>query len=181
MKNLNQIKMNVVKRIIKARNEKGFTQSEMAEKLNISQQGYNRIETKNKDIGINQLEAIAKALDVDIKALLFDEKESDCEKENEALRKEISYLKEIKETLHQNLNFYKKTTYDYEVLGNTPALNESEAETEYLRKEVRFLSGLIKDLYGEISTKTLANTKPAKLKSIESVLESLLESIKARY
>lgn len=56
--------------IIKSRKEKGLTQKDMAEKLNISQSMYSRLETGSEEITLSRLQEILSILDVDIYQLL---------------------------------------------------------------------------------------------------------------
>lgn len=58
-------------RIIRKRREAiGLSQQEMAEKLNMSQSTYSRIEAKDEDLTIRQLKLVAKALEVTLADLL---------------------------------------------------------------------------------------------------------------
>jgi transcriptional regulator with XRE-family HTH domain len=59
--------------IRKRREELGFSQQEMAEKLNMSQSTYSRIEAKDEDLTIRQLKLIAEVLNVTLADLLPDE------------------------------------------------------------------------------------------------------------
>ena len=61
-------------RIIRKRREQlGFSQQEMAEKLNMSQSTYSRIEAKDEDLTIRQLKLIAEVLEVTLADLLPDD------------------------------------------------------------------------------------------------------------
>jgi transcriptional regulator with XRE-family HTH domain len=61
-------------RIIRKRREQlGFSQQEMAEKLNMSQSTYSRIEAKDEDLTIRQLKLIADVLNVTLADLLPDD------------------------------------------------------------------------------------------------------------
>jgi len=59
--------------IRKRREELGFSQQEMAEKLNMSQSTYSRIEAKDEDLTVRQLKLIAEVLNVTLADLLPDE------------------------------------------------------------------------------------------------------------
>ncbi len=61
-------------KIIRRRREQlGLSQQEMADKLNMSQSTYSRIEQKDEDITIRQLKSIAEVLEVHLADLLPDE------------------------------------------------------------------------------------------------------------
>ena len=61
--------------IKKLRELRNFTQSYMAEKLNLSLSGYSKIERDGTDISLKRLEQIAEVLETDINTILsFDEK-----------------------------------------------------------------------------------------------------------
>lgn len=59
--------------IRKRREELGLSQQEMADKLNMSQSTYSRIEAKDEDLTIRQLKLIAEVLNVSLADLLPDE------------------------------------------------------------------------------------------------------------
>jgi transcriptional regulator with XRE-family HTH domain len=59
--------------IRKRREELGFSQQEMADKLNMSQSTYSRIEAKDEDLTVRQLKLIAEVLNVTLADLLPDE------------------------------------------------------------------------------------------------------------
>lgn len=61
-------------KLIRRRREKlGLSQQEMAERLNMSQSTYSRIEQKDEDITIRQLKTIAEVLEIQLADLLPDE------------------------------------------------------------------------------------------------------------
>ena len=61
-------------RLIRKRREQlGLSQQEMAERLNMSQSTYSRIEQKDEDITIRQLKTIAEVLEIQLADLLPDE------------------------------------------------------------------------------------------------------------
>ncbi len=61
-------------KIIRRRREQlGLSQQEMADRLNMSQSTYSRIEQKDEDITIRQLKSIAEVLEVQLADLLPDE------------------------------------------------------------------------------------------------------------
>ena len=51
----------------------GLSQQDMAERLNMSQSTYSRIEQKDEDITIRQLKTIAEVLEIQLADLLPDE------------------------------------------------------------------------------------------------------------
>ena len=63
-------------KIKKLRELKNFTQEYMAQSLNLSPNGYGRIERDEVDVTLGRLEEIAKILEIDIfQILTFDEKQ----------------------------------------------------------------------------------------------------------
>lgn len=61
------------KLIRRKREQLGLSQQEMAERLNMSQSTYSRIEQKDEDITIRQLKTIAEVLEIQLADLLPDE------------------------------------------------------------------------------------------------------------
>lgn len=61
------------KLIRRRREQLGLSQQEMAERLNMSQSTYSRIEQKDEDITIRQLKTIAEVLEIQLADLLPDE------------------------------------------------------------------------------------------------------------
>lgn len=61
------------KLIRRRREQLGLSQQEMAERLNMSQSTYSRIEQKDEDITIRQLKSIAEVLEIQLADLLPDE------------------------------------------------------------------------------------------------------------
>jgi transcriptional regulator with XRE-family HTH domain len=70
-----QFKITVMpgKLIRKRREQLSLSQQEMAERLNMSQSTYSRIEQKDEDITIRQLKTIAEVLEIQLADLLPDE------------------------------------------------------------------------------------------------------------
>jgi transcriptional regulator with XRE-family HTH domain len=61
------------KLIRRRREQMGLSQQDMAERLNMSQSTYSRIEQKDEDITIRQLKTIAEVLKIQLADLLPDE------------------------------------------------------------------------------------------------------------
>ena len=61
------------KLIRRRREQLGLSQQEMAERLNMSQSTYSRIEQKDEDMTIRQLKTIAEVLEIQLADLLPDE------------------------------------------------------------------------------------------------------------
>jgi transcriptional regulator with XRE-family HTH domain len=61
------------KLIRRRREQLGLSQQDMAERLNMSQSTYSRIEQKDEDITIRQLKTIAEVLEIQLADLLPDE------------------------------------------------------------------------------------------------------------
>ncbi|WP_159102713.1 helix-turn-helix domain-containing protein [Flectobacillus major] len=87
------------KSIIATREAKGLKQSEVASRMNIDQPNYSRLEKRGKKLTLEQIEGIAKALEVSPNVLLGLEGESVAEKDDkEALLKQNEeYRKRIDE------------------------------------------------------------------------------------
>lgn len=77
---------NVGKKIKFYRNQKGFTQEEMAEKLNISFQSYSKIERNITDVNISRLFQRAKILNVSIKDFFDQKSRTENDADNQYLK-----------------------------------------------------------------------------------------------
>jgi transcriptional regulator with XRE-family HTH domain len=62
--------MKIGENIKKMRELKGYTQEEMASKLNISQNGYSKIEREETDVQFSRLVQISQALEIDLLDLI---------------------------------------------------------------------------------------------------------------
>lgn len=62
--------MKILEKIIIERKNKGFSQTQMAEKIGIDDSGYSRIERGERELTIDRLAKIAEVLEVDIKYLV---------------------------------------------------------------------------------------------------------------
>ena len=60
----------ILEGILHIRKEKGISQKDIAEKLNISQSMYNQLEKGNQNISLERLEEILNALQTDILSIL---------------------------------------------------------------------------------------------------------------
>jgi transcriptional regulator with XRE-family HTH domain len=108
--------MDISKRIKQIREEKGFKQSEIADKIGVEQSNYARFEKRGKKLTIEQLEGIANALEVSVKEILFGGDNIGNESEfirlkyeNELLSKQANTYKTLFEIADKKLNEYKTT------------------------------------------------------------------------
>ena len=69
--------MNISQKIKDIRKSKGLTQRDLAKIMNTGQPNINYLESRDKELTINQIEQISEALGVSVKELLFDEKEEE--------------------------------------------------------------------------------------------------------
>ena len=88
--------MNMSKAIISTRESKGLKQSEVAARMNIDQPNYSRLEKRGKKLTLEQIESIAKALEVSPNVLIGLEVE------------EMSNKNEIDSLLKQNDDYKKR-------------------------------------------------------------------------
>jgi transcriptional regulator with XRE-family HTH domain len=107
-------------KLIQKRNEKGFTQNDLAEYLGISQTQYSRKEKGEIEIKDNELERIAKLLETDVE--------------------------DIKEDEQKNItNYFENSTYNGSMSGNyycnvPEFLLENQREyIEMLKERIAFL------------------------------------------
>ena len=114
-------------KIKKIREYNNFSQSYMAEQLNISQPAYAKIENGTTHLTEDKLKKIAKILDVDLEKLLSNE-ELVFNIHNNTLKDNSSIIKEL--NLKQN-ELYERL------------LKEKDAQIKRLEKEIDFLRGKI--------------------------------------
>lgn len=139
--------MDVAKRIKEVRTAKRYKQIEIANALNLDKGNYFRLETRGNKLTFEQVEQIAKAMDISLKDLLFDEKDNDCEKQLADYLKEIELLKREKELLNEKLEFENKKTL---MLFN--------AITEIIDKHSKSKANeIVDDLFTLITVFTLSN------------------------
>jgi len=62
---------NILKKLRSARNEKGYSQEYMAEKLKISQKSYCKIENGRTNLSVSRLKQIALILNLDLNTILI--------------------------------------------------------------------------------------------------------------
>lgn len=100
-----ELEKQVKERIRTIRTLKSIKQSEIAEKVNLSQGAYSNLESGETELSLNKLQKIAEALGVSMQYLLFGS-EPTSQTEIEKDRKIKSYEKKIKE-LSKNLSSQK--------------------------------------------------------------------------
>lgn len=109
--------MNTIKtKIRKVRELKGFSQEYLAQKLNISQRAYSKMECGEIRIEQSRLEAIAEALEISLSQLkLFDE--------------DTIFEDNIHNNRKSNIFFQEKLVEQYEA-----RIKNLESEVDFLRK-----------------------------------------------
>ena len=123
-----------IQRIVDYRKAKGLTQSQMADKLNIAQVNYSKIETGKTELTLSRLIRIANILEVDLITLLWpDYKEIN---EFQTLKNEHFKLKRLNELL---INQIERDSANYEfIIQNYPETETLISNLNYL-KEKRLL------------------------------------------
>ena len=97
--------------IKKLRELKNYTQEYMATALNLSQNGYSKLERDETEMSLNKLESIAKVLEIDWRAILdFDDK-----------------------------HFFNVHNFSNGAVGNNCSINHNDKMIEHLNQEIQFL------------------------------------------
>ena len=98
-------------RIKKIREFRNFTQQYLADKLDISQNAYSKIENGTTKLTIDRLEQVAKLLDVPMDSLLSSEKQV-LNVENNSINKFYAHIENLheenKEILQQQIEFLQQ-------------------------------------------------------------------------
>ena len=98
-------------RIKKLREFRNFTQQYLADKLDISQNAYSKIENGTTKLTIDRLEQIAKLLDVPVESVLSNEKQV-LNVENNTINKFYAHIENLheenKEILQQQVEFLQQ-------------------------------------------------------------------------
>ena len=120
---------NIVSNIKRIREQKGYTQDNMAVELGITQATYARIESEQIGLSLDRLQKIANFLDTDISFLLDSSKITIQNQTNNEGAYGNGYI--------ENLYIENKET--------VKKLNQTlESENQHLKKEIEFLRSLIK-------------------------------------
>lgn len=91
--------MDIIKKIIEIRKNKGLTQSLMAEKLGIAPNNYGKIEKGHTELTVSRLNQIAEILGVSISSLITDEiQTTNIDGKIKELEDAVSYWKELAES-----------------------------------------------------------------------------------
>ncbi|MDM1060837.1 helix-turn-helix domain-containing protein [Myroides odoratimimus] len=122
--------MSVVSNIKRYREAKNFTQSYMAEQLDISQNTYSKLESGTIKLSVDRLEQISNILNVQIEDILSSSDEQHFNFHNSNIDKFYGYIENMKEDNKELLN----TTIGI--------LNE---QVNYLRKENERLINLLSE------------------------------------
>lgn len=122
--------MSVVNKIKRYREAKNFTQSYMAEQLDISQNTYSKIESGTIKLTVDRLEQISNVLNVQIEDILSSSDDQHFNFHNSNIDKFYGYIENIQEDNKELLNI---------TIG---ILNE---QISYLRKENERLIDLLSE------------------------------------
>ena len=88
----------IVKRLVSVRKERGYTQTEMAEKLNITQVQYGRYESGKSDLSLTKFIELLKILDINI-ADFSDEENKSKEEVLAFIEKQKQNLKKLEDKI----------------------------------------------------------------------------------
>ncbi len=88
----------IVKRLVSVRKERGYTQAEMAEKLNITQVQYGRYESGKSDLSLTKFIELLKILDINI-ADFSDEENKSKEEVLAFIEKQKQNLKKLEDKI----------------------------------------------------------------------------------
>ena len=125
--------MSVHEKIRLIREAKGLTQEEVAEKLEMSKNGYGDIERGNSDIKLSKLEKIAQVFDIQLSELV-------ALGDKGKLNVSFAYQRNNK---HQNIYIGSNT----EKLKEQLLINEfKEKEIELLQREIEYLKKQVAQL-----------------------------------
>ena len=89
----------IVKRLVSVRKEKGYTQAEMAEKLNITQVQYGRYESGKSDLSLTKFIELLRILDINI-ADFSDEENKSKEEVLTFIEKQRQVLKKLEDKIN---------------------------------------------------------------------------------
>lgn len=128
--------MDMSKAIISTRESKGLKQSEVAARMNIDQPNYSRLEKRGKKLTLEQIENIAKALDVSPNVLIGLEVEEMSNKdERDSLSKLNDDYKKRIEELESRLSSTEEATRVKDEL-NTIKQNQLLEKTKLIQEKV---------------------------------------------
>ena len=153
--------MDIRNNIKSLREQKGVSQYEMADRMNLDQSSYSRLEKRGNKLSIEQIQSIADALGVDLNSALgYEEPKpdvstaqlSELQIKNENLLSEIRSLKSgisDKEQLLQYgaqktmtyesfiINLYESILLDFMFNNKVGSLMIKNGETENIEKEIK--------------------------------------------
>jgi len=153
--------MDIRNNIKSLREQKGVSQYEMADRMNLDQSSYSRLEKRGNKLSIEQIQSIADALEVDLNSALgYEEPKpdvstaqlSELQIKNENLLSEIRSLKSgisDKEQLLQYgaqktmtyesfiINLYESILLDFMFNNKIGSLMIKNGETENIEKEIK--------------------------------------------
>lgn len=99
--------MDITQNIVSIRESKGLKQSEIASKIGIDQPNYSRLEKRGDKLSIEQLKAIATALDVPLNELLGLDAPVENEEKIKELENRIKELKKVVQVAHSKIDSYE--------------------------------------------------------------------------
>jgi transcriptional regulator with XRE-family HTH domain len=128
--------MDMSKAIISTRESKGLKQSEVAAKLGIDQPNYSRLEKRGKKLTLEQIESIAKALDVNPNVLLGIEIEemANRDEKDTLLKQNEDYKKRIEELEMRLSNIEEANRIKDEL--NTIKQNQHQEKTQQAKEKI---------------------------------------------
>jgi transcriptional regulator with XRE-family HTH domain len=128
--------MDMSKRIIDVRESKKLKQSEVAAKLGIDQPNYSRLEKRGKKLTLEQIETIAKALDVSPNVLIgVESDEASAKNDVDILLSQNEELKKRVEELELRLNSIEEANRIKEEL-NTIKQNQLQEKTQQAKEKI---------------------------------------------
>lgn len=106
------LRMDIVKSIVAIRESKGLKQSEIASKMDIDQPNYSRLEKRGEKLSVEQLRAIANALEVSLNEILNLETPSEKEKLKELEKRN----EELETAVKNNQSIIDSYEFDIDML-----------------------------------------------------------------
>jgi len=166
----------VLEKIKQYRVFKGYTQVDIADKLNITSQNYQLIESGKISVTLDRVEKIAEILGIDVLDLfgLNEKQSSQTEKENENLKKQLieanQNIKELSESLKDRRLRLGKIYYHLKIFEKFLE-KKGLSEQEFGQALDAFIEGIGEDLH-KVRKKYKYAYKLNALEFLEVVLEN---------
>ncbi|OOF45954.1 helix-turn-helix domain-containing protein [Rodentibacter trehalosifermentans] len=125
--------MSVNEKIRKLREAKDWSQEQMAEKLNMSLNGYAKIERGESKIYLDKLEQIAQVFDIDVVELMHSDGKSICFQINENSHLSTNYYGDNEALVIENEKLKLSLSY------NQQLLEQKDNEIQLLKEMVSLL------------------------------------------